>query len=163
MAAIREDYGSGGSGLTGVGSQLHPKLATVLRDIADDLDAIATGATDGVAVAEADPTAITGADPTTVAAADPAAVTEAALGAFTDPPSAGEMAALRALVNELRTTVIANRTLGLDLKARAAEERTLLLDLKARAGEVRTLIVAIKSKIVAGTLAVIATLKTTKA
>ncbi len=59
---------------------------------------------------------LNGAIPGTVSSADPAAITEVALVAFTSPPSAGEMANLRALVNEIRTTVIAARTLANEIK-----------------------------------------------
>jgi hypothetical protein len=42
MAEIKPDYGTGGSGLTpSSGNDRHPPLATVLRDIATDLAALA--------------------------------------------------------------------------------------------------------------------------
>ncbi len=104
MSAIREDFGQGGAGLTSTpGSQLHDPLAVVLRDIADDLGSLRTAINEG----------LSGLD---IAAADPAAVAAGAIGAFTDGPTAGEMATLRTLVNELRTTTIANRLLALELK-----------------------------------------------
>jgi len=96
MAAITERFGSGGANLSPGKSGGDPTLATALRDVADDLAAL---------------------QPTAVAAP----VTEAALPAFTDGPTAGEMAALRALVNELRATVI-----ELTAKVTASSGATLL-------------------------------------
>lgn len=100
------------------------------------------------AIAAATPTALTATAPTAVVAADPSG----ALGAFTDPPTAGEMAALRTLVNELRTLVVdlkarqaENRTLAVDVIARQAERRTLEVDVKARLAEYRTLVNEIKT------------------
>lgn len=108
MSMITKDYGSGGAGLnpgggasSGNGSKRHPALAKVLRDIATDLAAVKTAVNDGLAIVSADPTAIGG----------------GALGAFTDPPSAAEMAALRALVNEERVTGQELRTLLIEVKA----------------------------------------------
>jgi hypothetical protein len=72
---IKTSYGEGGAQLT-PGASGEPALATVLRGIADDLTA-AKGAT----------------------------ITAPALLAFTDPPSAAEMALLRTLVNEIRTAL----------------------------------------------------------
>lgn len=45
MATIPKDYGTGGSGLIGKGpsgSKRHPALPDVLRDMADDLEALRT-------------------------------------------------------------------------------------------------------------------------
>jgi proteasome assembly chaperone (PAC2) family protein len=81
MAAIATSFGTGGSGLQPGGSGGVPSLATALRDIALDLAAIK-------------------------GAAPVATITGVALPAFTDPPSAVEMAAVRALVNELRASAI---------------------------------------------------------
>lgn len=81
MAAIKTTFGEGGSGLSPGGNGT-PGIATVLRDIATDLATLKGGAV-------------------------PAFTPSGALPAFTDPPTAGEMAALRTLVNELRTEVIA--------------------------------------------------------
>lgn len=78
MATIRTDYFTGGAGQAPTGSDAYPPLATVLRDIADDL------------------TSCKGA---TIAA--PATL------AFSDPPLAAEMALLRTLVNEMRSALIA--------------------------------------------------------
>lgn len=86
MAEIGTRFGSGGAGLVPGKSGGTPTLAQALRDIATDLAAI-NGAVGGG-------TAIT------------AEITAAALPAFTDPPTAAEMAALRTLVNQLRTAVI---------------------------------------------------------
>lgn len=72
MAAISRTFGEGGSNLI-PGASGSPSLTDALRDIADDLSGV-RGAT----------------------------VTAPALAAFTDPPSAAEMALLRTLVNELR-------------------------------------------------------------
>lgn len=77
MAAIGLDFGAGGQNLT-PGSSGEPSLATVLRDIATDL-----GNLKGAGV-----------------------ITSPALPAFTDPPTAGEMAALRTLVNEIRGVLL---------------------------------------------------------
>lgn len=72
---IKSDYGDGGAQLT-PGASGTPSLATVLRGVADDLAGV-KGAT----------------------IAAPATL------AFTDPPSAAEMALLRTLVNEMRTAL----------------------------------------------------------
>ena len=97
MAAISERFGQGGVGLQpGHGD---PDLATVLRDIADDLG--------------------------TLVGAEVTATVGAALGAFTDPPSAGEMSTLRTRVNELITAVGQLKT------AQNAREGATLLTTKA--------------------------------
>lgn len=77
MATITVNYGSGGGHVAPFGHDSQPPLATVLRDIADDL-ASCKGAT----------------------------IAAPALLAFTDPPSAAEMALLRTLVNEIRSALI---------------------------------------------------------
>lgn len=88
MAAIKEDFGTGGANLTpGAGGE--PSLAQTLRDVADDL-ASAKGAT----------------------------IAAPALAAFTDPPSAAEMALLRTLVNEMRAAMVT--TAGTTLKTTKA-------------------------------------------
>lgn len=80
MAEVTENFGAGGQGLApNQGDGQTPSLAEVLRDIILDL---------------------TDVQPDTIAAP--------ALNAFTDPPSAAEMALLRTLVNELRTRMIAS-------------------------------------------------------
>jgi hypothetical protein len=96
MATIYKDYGSGGAGLIGKagisggsGSARHASIADVLRDVADDLTAC-RGGVSGLTIASA--------------------AAGAALGAFTDPPSAGEMATLRTRVNEIITLVNDIRT-----------------------------------------------------
>jgi hypothetical protein len=76
MAAISTHFGEGGANLV-PGASGDPSLATALRDIATDLAGIKSAAPVGTALA-----------------------------AFTDPPSAAEMAALRALVNELRAALV---------------------------------------------------------
>lgn len=75
---IKGSFGEGGSQLT-PGAAGTPSLATVLRGIADDLAGIKT-----------------------------ATIAAPALAAFTDPPSAAEMALLRTLVNEIRAAIIAS-------------------------------------------------------
>ena len=163
MAAIPRNLGRGGAFLTpGHGS---PDLLEILDGIADDLALIVANiaglnitAATPAAITGADPAAITGADPAAITGADPAAITaadpSAALGAFSDPPNAGEMAALRTLINELRTLDIDFKarfaeynTLILDEKARLAEYRTLVLDEKARFAEYRTLILDVKARL----------------
>lgn len=80
MAEITENFGAGGQGLVpNQGDGQTPSLAEALRDIILDL---------------------TDVQPNTIAAP--------ALAAFTDPPSAAEMALLRTLVNEMRTALIAS-------------------------------------------------------
>lgn len=80
MSAITTDFGSGGSNLTpGAGGE--PSLATALREVADDLAAVHGGGN---------------------------VVSAPALAAFTDPPSAAEMALLRTLVNQLRAAAVAS-------------------------------------------------------
>jgi hypothetical protein len=81
MAEISKRFGEGGANLVPQESGGVPSLATVLRDIADDLAGV-QGST----------------------------VVAAALGAFTDPPSAAEMALLRTLVNELRSAQVTRGT-----------------------------------------------------
>ena len=54
MAAISTRFGSGGSGLTPGGASGSPSLATVLRDIADDLDGLQVAAPAGDDVATVD-------------------------------------------------------------------------------------------------------------
>jgi len=84
MATIKADYAEGKHSDASSGNDSDPPLATVLRDVADDLAAVA-GAAAGDAL-----TATVG----------------AALPAFTDPPSAAEMGVLRTRVNEIRTAVL---------------------------------------------------------
>jgi hypothetical protein len=74
MSVIKTDFGEGGANVTG--SQGETKLATALRDIADDLAGVQSDA-----------------------------IAAPALAAFTDPPSAAEMALLVTLVNEIRTAL----------------------------------------------------------
>ena len=179
MAAISKKFGSGGANLVPGGAAGSPTLATALRDVADDLEAIRTGVLEGLDITEADPTE----------------VTEGALGAYTDPPSAGEMASTRALVNELRTTAIENRTLAIAIKtalngqdegditsadpaaitdaalgaftdppsaAEMAALRSLVNQIRTTEIATRTLVIEIKGDVNSGTAGVIAALKTTK-
>ena len=84
MSEIRADYASGGSGLTSAkGARRHPPIAEVLRDIADDLAALRGSGTPLTVFATTD------------------------IAAFTDPPSAAEMALLRTFVNNLKAGLIA--------------------------------------------------------
>jgi hypothetical protein len=117
--------------------------------ISSTTPAAITGATP-TAITAPTSTAITAATPTAITAADPAG----ALAAFTDPPSAAEMALLRTLVNQLRDGWIDTkarlaeyRTLAIDLKARQAEDRTLGTDLIARQAERRTLEIDVKARL----------------
>lgn len=103
MTTIPTNFGDGGANLTSAGSNGTPTLAQTLRDVATDLETLRTSVNAG----------ITG---LSITSADPAAVSAGALAAFTNPPTAGEMANTRTLVNELRTTAIATRTLALELK-----------------------------------------------
>ena len=54
MAAISTRFGSGGSGLTPGGSAGTPDLATILRDVADDLAGLQVAAPEGDDVAAVD-------------------------------------------------------------------------------------------------------------
>jgi len=75
-------------------------LATIVRGLVTDIGALGTAVNDGLNIVTADPTA----------------VSAGAIGAFTDPPTAGEMSTLRTLTNELRTTTIENRALAIAVK-----------------------------------------------
>lgn len=125
MGAIKVKHFEGGRRLQSGGSAGSPDLASLLRDVADDLATLKT-AVDAV-VPPGDITAATPSSLTSPLATD---VTDGALGAFTDPPSAAEMAALRSLVNQLRTTVIELDTLTTDMAARIGELITLITEIK---------------------------------
>lgn len=105
MAAIDKRFGAGGKNLSPGGSNGTPTLADVLRDIADDLTGLQGGGalastTTGAALSA--PVAVTiGAD----LSAPPAATVGVDIPAFTDPPSAAEMTALRTFVNALKADV----------------------------------------------------------
>lgn len=88
MATINADYAEGKHSDASSGNDSDPPLATVLRDIADDLGTL-QGAAAGDELVEA---------------------VGGALPAFTDPPSAAEMATLRTRVNELRLAVLEIQT-----------------------------------------------------
>lgn len=88
MTAIPKNMGEGGANVAPEGTGT-PTLAQTLRDVADDLASV-KGAT----------------------------IAAPALLAFTDPPSAAEMALLRTLVNEMRAAMIA--TAGTTLKTTKA-------------------------------------------
>lgn len=85
MAAIKIDFGTGGANLAPGGAAGSPTLAEALRDIADDLAAIKPATA---------PTVTVGAD----------------IAAFTDPPSAAEMALLRTFVNALKADAVEIRS-----------------------------------------------------
>ena len=46
MATIKASFGSGGTNMTPGGASAQPSLATVLRDIADDLETLRAAVTD---------------------------------------------------------------------------------------------------------------------
>ncbi len=131
MTAISTHFGSGGANLVPGRSGGEPTLAETLRDIADDLDALASGP----AVANVEP--LRDATEVDLLALQAAAVTDyqaitsdsvavdGALAAFTDPPTAGEMAALRSLVNQLRTVILNLQALNDDS---AVEDVVLTVD-----------------------------------
>lgn len=77
MTIITTRFGEGGAPMVPEGCDSQPSLQQTLRDIADDL-----------------------------AGVKPATIVAPALLAFTDPPSAAEMALLRTLVNEMRAAMI---------------------------------------------------------
>lgn len=84
MTTIKTDFGTGGANLAPGGAAGLPTLAETLRDVADDLAALKPAA--------------------------PAAATVGAdIAAFTDPPSAAEMALLRTFVNALKADAAAVR------------------------------------------------------
>ena len=74
---IPSTFGEGGAHLTPAGSSGDPNLKTILQQLATKANAVTGTAT----------------------------ITAPALPAFTDPPTAGEMAALRTLVNQIRTAL----------------------------------------------------------
>jgi hypothetical protein len=103
MTAIPTNFGEGGANIAPGGAGGTPTLADTLRDVSDDLGTLRTAFNGALAALD-------------IAAADPTAVSAGALAAFTDPPSAAEMANTRTLVNQLRTTAQENRTLLLEVK-----------------------------------------------
>jgi hypothetical protein len=121
MAAIDTRFGAGGKNLQPGGSNGKPTLALALRDIADDLAgirpaALATGTVGAVLVA---PVAVTvGTD----------------IAAFTDPPSAAEMALLRTFVNALKADHATLRGEVATMTARTNQIRVDLLDVRSGAG-----------------------------
>ena len=56
MSNIPPDYGSGGSGLAANGSQRHPPIADVARDIADDIETMRVAINGALAKLDADAT-----------------------------------------------------------------------------------------------------------
>ncbi len=102
MVAIPSKLGEGGSGLSPRGNG-PVSLVAILLSMLADITALVGEAPDDLpepdappAVAQAAPAAVSA--PSTVSQAAPAA-----LGAFTDPPSVPEMAALRSAVNDINT------------------------------------------------------------
>lgn len=87
------------------------------------------------AAVQAAPDALTAAAPAAVTAATPSTTVGSALGAFTDPPSAAEMAALRTFVNALKTDDAAIKAelvkLVTDITAARAEVVKLVADITA--------------------------------
>lgn len=114
---IKADFGDGGAQLTPGGAAGTPTLATILRGIADDLT-----------------------NRSTVAAAISANITETltasitadALPAFTDPPTALEMAAVRTLVNEIRAVAIELKDLDVEVRALIIQLRAAAVEIKAK-------------------------------
>lgn len=89
MAAIPKTFGQGGAHLTSGGSSGEPSLDKILRDIATDLNTI-NNSNSGVATP----------------------ITSSALPAFSDPPTASQMEALRTLVNQMRQHLIGGSSGG---------------------------------------------------
>lgn len=138
MAAISTRFGSGGANLAPGGSAGSPSLAEALRDIADDLAAMVAAVGEGsVGAALTDPIGAALTDSIGAALSD---AVGAALPDFTDPPSAGEMAALKALVNQLRTAV-------LSLQSRVNEIRTAELTDQARVNQIRTAVLTAQERV----------------
>ena len=99
-----------------LGAFTDPPTAGEMASTRTLVNQLRTTAMENRTLAIAEKTALNGVTVAAIASADPAAITGAALAAFTDPPAAGEMAALRALVNEIRVTEIATRTLVIEIK-----------------------------------------------
>lgn len=95
------------------------------------------------------PSAITAANPAAITAGTPATTVGAALGAFTDPPSAAEMGALRTFVNALKTDVAALKAeyvkTNTDLAACRAEIVKLVTDITALRSTTASEIAALKA------------------
>jgi hypothetical protein len=106
MALIRKNFASGGTGMVQGGSGGDPNIYDILCDIALDLDDVVGGA------------------PVAAIAAN---ITQGALPAFTDPPSAAEMAAARALINEIRGVVIELRAAMVEARAARAAQSGVTL------------------------------------
>lgn len=83
MAKIPKTLGQGGAHMVAGDGGGKPDIRQILVDIAADLVTLNGGGGSGAV-----------------------AITAPALPAFTDPPTAGEMAALRTLVNEIRAFLI---------------------------------------------------------
>lgn len=87
MAQIPKNFGEGGAYLTPGDSSGVPSLKTILNDMAIDIVALSAGVT------------VT-------------PISAPALPAFSDPPTAAEMANLRTLVNQLRARLSGTGTPG---------------------------------------------------
>lgn len=79
MATIPKTFGQGGAHLTPGGSSGEPDLTEILRDIATDLHTLNGSSPGGGST-----------------------IVAPALAAFSDPPTAPQMEALRTLVNQIR-------------------------------------------------------------
>jgi len=99
-----------------LGAFTDPPSATEMGNTRTLVNQLRTTAIENRALLLALKAALNGVTVDTITSADPTAITDAAIGAFTNPPSAGEMAALRSLVNQIRTTAIENRTLAIEIK-----------------------------------------------
>lgn len=89
MAKIPKTFGQGGAHLVSGGGGGEPDLGLILRDIVTDLHTL---------------------NNTTSGTSSP--ITAGALGAFSDPPTAVQMEALRTLVNQLRAHLIGGGSAG---------------------------------------------------
>jgi hypothetical protein len=120
MTAIPSDFGEGGKNLAPGGSAGEPTLAQTLQDVADDLAAVVEAvelAANTVGAALSAPVAVTvGTD----------------IAAFTDPPSAAEMATLRTFVNALKADHGTLRSEVATAVQRINQIRTDLLDVRAK-------------------------------
>lgn len=157
MAAVPTNLGEGGKGLSPRGNST-PSLATIFADLITDLatlkgaDPTATAA--AAAVSATAPSTTAQADASATAGGAITAIATADIAAFTDPPSAGEMALLRTLVNELKakhnatvtrveatvTATDAAAALATAVKAKINTTITYALDIAAQYAIARTLV-----------------------
>ncbi len=173
---VGAQFGKGGTGInTTRGSALYPGLRAILGGLVADIagSQIAAPIADGTTVIAAADIAALAADGSTdvvaanLAAAD-AATVGADLAAFSDPPNAGEMGALRTFANAIKVDVAAIRTyiativtlvneckadynllratVG-DLRTVGATERTMQNELKADVNLLRLQVLDLRTKI----------------